>query len=57
MVETTKGMGSDACPKCGSTDLTRVAMPGGNLLSFTCKACAHEWTLGALDTPPVEPPP
>lgn len=46
-----QGMGSDTCPKCGSADITRLAVVLGNLLTCTCKTCGSVFTLGALDTP------
>jgi len=51
MTAPTRGIGSDICPKCGGSDHLRTAVPIGNLLSLTCKTCAHVWTLQALDTP------
>ena len=41
IIDTGKGgeHGRDACPKCGSTEITRK----GNTLSLICQFCRHEW--------------
>lgn len=47
IIDTGKGgeHGRDACPRCGSTEITRK----GNTLSLICQFCRHEWVGAKLE--------